>query len=60
MDAERCTKKRNLNAKEIKDLCAFFNDKVNEMLKEHSNGVQTMSNFIICQSPQATRASRAL
>eukprot|EP00957_Ditylum_brightwellii_P145488 11078233-Ditylum_brightwellii.AAC.1 len=42
---KRCTKKRNLNAIVVKDLNAFINDKVDEILKEHDNALHMVSDF---------------
>eukprot|EP00957_Ditylum_brightwellii_P211590 15366348-Ditylum_brightwellii.AAC.1 len=38
-------KKRNLSAKEVKDLNAFVKGKINEMIKEHHCNMHVMSNF---------------
>eukprot|EP00957_Ditylum_brightwellii_P194970 14854603-Ditylum_brightwellii.AAC.1 len=39
------TKKHGLSAKEVKDLNAYFKDKINETIKECSCDIHAMNNF---------------
>eukprot|EP00957_Ditylum_brightwellii_P063385 4811219-Ditylum_brightwellii.AAC.1 len=44
-DVKRCTKRRGLTGKEVKDLNAFVKDKIDKTIKEHDCDMHAMSDF---------------